>query len=111
MENNEVIVEVNVEATEKKPKNKKQSRYSREQVMLLICATAFLVGGLFMLVNVFAGYEWAFYTGLGIMFAVTAVMVWQYYGNKKTVKKNLEETSTEGQIDETKPEEKTEDQL
>ncbi|MCL2570108.1 MAG: hypothetical protein FWE16_02785 [Firmicutes bacterium] len=66
-----------------------------QNIVILASAIAFLIGGIFMLVNVFGGVEWAFIVGLAIVLAtsivVTIFFVLEKRGNKETTTNSTEE--------------------
>jgi hypothetical protein len=49
--------------------------YKKEQWLMIIAASLFLAGAVFMLVNTFGGLEWALWTGLGFAAAAMCVYV------------------------------------
>jgi len=47
--------------------------YKREQYFMVVAAVLFLIGAVFMLINVFGVQEWALWVGLG--FGVASVLL------------------------------------
>jgi len=84
--------EVEVKETEKGSKGGAM-RYTRDQWLTIAAAVAFLIGGVFMLVNVFGGQEWAFFVGLGIAVAATILMILGWLDNRRRVAANLVATA------------------
>jgi len=48
--------------------------YKREQCFMIVAATLFLIGAIFMLVNTFGNQEWALWVAL--VFAVSAAVIY-----------------------------------
>lgn len=65
-------------------------KYSKDQLLTLASAVIFLVGAVFMLVNVFGGHDWSFIVGLVMAVLASGLAVLAYYINKKQVRENLE---------------------
>ena len=60
-------------------------KISLVQILTVGAALVFLVGGIFMLINVFAGYRWGFWVGLGLALVACALAGIAYFENKRTV--------------------------
>jgi len=58
--------------------------YSKEQILTMASAIVFLVGAIFMLVNVFGGHTWSFIVGLSFAVVASLLAVWAYFINKKS---------------------------
>ena len=54
------------------------------QILTLASAIVFLVGGIFMLLNVFGGHMWGFWLGLGLALVACALAGVAYMENKRT---------------------------
>ena len=68
------------------------AKYSRDQWLVVAAAVVFLIGGVFMLINVFGGEEWAMWVGLGLAFLACALMVWGGLDARKRVQGNMQAT-------------------
>jgi hypothetical protein len=68
--------------------------YKKEQYFMIVAATLFLIGAVFMLVNIFGNQTWALWIGLGFAVAsvilYTAIQIQHYQFNKKYTCKNKE---------------------
>lgn len=58
-------------------------KYTVDQQIVISAAATFLIGGVFMLINAFAGLEWAFWLGLGLSVAATSLFVTAWFMHKK----------------------------
>ncbi|MCL2755715.1 MAG: hypothetical protein FWE45_01535 [Firmicutes bacterium] len=67
-------------------------RYSIDQIIILVSAILFLAGGVFMLINVFAGQGWAFGVGLGLVVVASALVVISEVQRRKNEPKEQEPT-------------------
>ena len=64
-------------------------KYSLDQWLTILAALIFLVGGAFMLVNVFGGETWAFIVGISLAVVASLVMGGAMLYTRQRVKKNL----------------------
>jgi membrane protein YdbS with pleckstrin-like domain len=48
--------------------------YKSERIFTIVAAALFLVGAVFMLINIFAAQEWAF--GVGLVLAITSAVLY-----------------------------------
>jgi len=71
------------------------TKYTRDQIITVASAITFLVGAVFMLVNVFGGQEWSFIVGLSMAVIASGLAIWAYFINKKQVARNLDKTTPE----------------
>jgi len=46
-----------------------------DQILIITAAVIFLLGGVIMLVNVFAGQQWAFWVGIGMVVTASVLVV------------------------------------
>ncbi|MCL2587196.1 MAG: hypothetical protein FWE31_03055 [Firmicutes bacterium] len=74
-------------------------KYSKEQIITISSALVFLVGAIFMLINVFGGHTWSFAVGLGLAVCASLLAVWAYYINRKAVADSLEKSAQNAQPD------------
>lgn len=62
-----------------------RTRYTLDQWLTIVAALIFLAGGVFMLVNVFGGYTWAFIVGIVLAVVASCIMVFSMlWGRKKS---------------------------
>ena len=73
-------------------------KYSKDQILTVASALVFLIGAVFMLVNVFGGYAWSFIVGLSLAVVASALAVWAYYINKRAVAANLTNTKKDDKL-------------
>ena len=70
------------------------TKYTKDQIITVSSAIVFLVGAVFMLVNVFGGHTWSFIVGLSLAVVASLLAGWAYFLNRKNVKSNLETTNS-----------------
>ncbi|MCL2847119.1 MAG: hypothetical protein FWE38_05575 [Firmicutes bacterium] len=58
-------------------------KFTLVQILTVASAIVFLAGGIFMLINVFGGYRWGFWLGLGLAVAACALAGVAYMENKR----------------------------
>ena len=59
----------------------------KEQWFIIIAATLFLIGAIFMLVNTFGGFEWALWVGIGFAAASAVLYIIVYFARRRFNKK------------------------
>ena len=70
-----------------------KKKLTREEIMVLTSAALFLIGGVFMLINVFGGEAWSFWAGFSIVMVATVLVILGGFLGRKTVTSNLKETA------------------
>ncbi|MCL2846171.1 MAG: hypothetical protein FWE38_00605 [Firmicutes bacterium] len=70
-------------------------KYSRDQILMIVAAGIFLVGAVFMAINVFGGYEWAMIVGAGLALVGSMLVLWSWLDTRKNVQQNLQNTAKE----------------
>jgi len=74
-------------------------KYTRDQWLTILAATIFLIGAVFMLVNVFAAQTWALAVGLGLAIVASLIMLLAMIDNKKRVKANMKDTTNANDVE------------
>jgi|GEM_PF-1928227 len=70
--------------------------FTRSQIYLCVCATLYLVGAIFMLVNTFADSVWAFWVGLAIAVIATVFYVLMVFEDRKKMSYSDETKNNNG---------------
>ena len=72
-----------------------KQKYTRDQWLTLVAAGIFLIGAVFMLVNVFGAQTWALIIGLGLAVVATVIMIVAMIDNKKRIAANMAQSNEE----------------